>query len=179
MNFGKVICLRTVSKTFKILWFWNVEIYFQVMVNGGYLWGILLFASTILSAPSLNKAGVSDTKVITATSTNTTTVNNSTRTIITDSDSGNFKANSINGTRCPQTFVLEKVFLNLSLEALKRWWEAWWRIMRRSTQRYDTWRFKKGPSQRFFTKCPSQRFLKNVHFKKSSVFKGVSFFQIN
>ena len=88
------------------------EMYFQVMVDGGCLWGILLLASTILSAPSLNSDST-DTKVYVATSTNSfntsnvttvrgSTVNNSTSSSGTteDSDVGNFIGNSSNDTRC-------------------------------------------------------------------------------
>ena len=82
------------------------------MVDGGCLWGILLLASTILSAPSLNSDST-DTKVYVATSTNSfntstsstargSTVNNSTSSSGTkeDSDVGNFKGNSSDDTRC-------------------------------------------------------------------------------
>ena len=82
------------------------------MVDGGCLWGILLLASTILSAPSLNSDST-DTKVYVATSTNIfntsnsttvrgSTVNNSTTSsgATDESDVGNFKGNSSDDTRC-------------------------------------------------------------------------------
>ena len=84
---------------------------FQVMLEGGYLWGILFFASAILSAPSLNKPSISDTADTidyAATSTNTFKTNSSnaggsmvssTRRSITVSNIGNFKTNGSNDTR--------------------------------------------------------------------------------
>ena len=87
----------------------------EVMVEGGNLWGILFFASTILSAPSLNKPSTSDTGdliVYDDSTSNTNTfetnnssnaggslVNNSTRTSITVSNIDDFNTNRSNDDR--------------------------------------------------------------------------------
>ena len=99
----------------------------EVMVEGGNLWGILFFASTILSAPSLNKPSTSDTGdliVYDDSTSNTNTfetnnssnaggslVNNSTRTSITVSNIGNFKTNGSNDARWYHNFVFKNIYL--------------------------------------------------------------------